>query len=171
MSPTEREVEQIMLHPWLYVGLPPREQGALRLSAWSNFSLGVWSSWSVFADRASFFVRRIEWARSLDRIRIATEAPSTFGSESPLAALLAEDLLVHARELLAAKSPPQPSGIVIDGVSRRLLVQEVNCSASSVTWQAGSPRAQHLDAWLEDASVALDNQLTASSARGVSGAA
>lgn len=171
MSNIESEVERIMSEPWLYSGLPTRSPASLRLSAWTNFSLGVWSTWSIFSSPTGFWVRRIEWARSLDAIRVIGEAPSTFGAEAPLPKLLAVDLLDRAAELVSNSPPPERAGITIDGVARRLLLQGPTGTTRTLAWQAGAHGCMRLDVWLEEASVALDNLLTQSSAREFNGAA
>ena len=171
MHAIESEVERIMSEPWSYRGLPPRAQNDLRLSFSSNYSLGVWSCWSVFSDGASFFIRRIEWARGRDRVRVAGEAPTTYGAESPLPSMLAAELLAQANAFATAGLPLEPSGITIDGVSRWLFVRDAANQTISVNWQAGAACAEAIDSWLEAASEASNEVLPSSSAREAQSAA
>lgn len=164
MHATESEVERIMIRPWEYGGLPPRTADSLLLVMWSNASLGTWSAWSVFSSSGLFFVRRIEWARSRDRIRVTGEAPTTFGAEVSIPSPLAESLLSRAHVLAAALLLPEVPGITIDGVHRRLVVHAEQGELSA-NWQAGTARAEHLDSWLEETANALNRMLPSSTAR------
>jgi hypothetical protein len=170
MHATESEVERIITRPWEYGGLPPRTANSLLLVFWSNVSLGIWSSWSVFSDGDLFFVRRIEWARGRDRIRVTGEAPTTFGAEVSIPGRLATSLLSRAHVLAAAPLLPEVPGITIDGVHRRLVVHAEQ-GELSVNWQAGTARAEHLDSWLEETANALNRMLPSSSAREAQSAA
>ncbi len=167
----ESVVAEIMSHPDKYGGLPPRAESDLVLSCWTNFSLGIWSTWSVFTCGSSFFARRIEWARTKDSIRVAGEAPTTFGSESPLPFHLAAGLIASARVLTLDDRITPYSGLTIDGVARRLFVRLEDGEAASKEWQKGFEGAESLDSWLEQASAQLNKVLPASSARLAPGAA
>ena len=166
MRTTESEVERIMARPWAYGGLPPRAEDHLLLVLCSNVSLGVWSTWSLFSDGGLFFVRRIEWARGRDSIRVTGEAPTTFGAEVSIPRPLANSLLSQAHVLAATPLLPEAPGITIDGVHRRLVVHAEQGELSA-TWQAGRARAEHLDAWFEETANALDRVLPRSTAREV----
>ena len=171
MHDTESDVERIMVSPWSYAGLPPRSEDGLLLYFWSNYSLGVWSSWSLFTDGALYFVRRIEWARGRDRVRIAGEAPTTFGAESSIPEALAGSLVSQARELTAMVQLPEPPGITLDGSQGKLVLSINGSEPKTVTWQAGRAHAERLDSWLEEASEALNARLPQSSARKAQNAA
>ena len=171
MHDTESDVERIMVSPWSYAGLPPRSGDSLLLYFWSNYSLGVWSSWSLFTDGALYFVRRIEWARGRDRVRLAGEAPTTFGAESSIPEAFASSLVRQARELTAIAQLPEPPGITIDGNQGKLVLRISGSEPKAITWQAGRAHAERLDSWLAEASEALNARLPRSSAREAQNAA
>jgi hypothetical protein len=171
MRTNEAEVAEIMARPWTYPGLPVRDAASLLLLFSSNFSLGVWSCWSIFRQDNRFYVRRIEWARGSDRVRVGLEAPTTFGTESPISAEEANRLATEAEELISREVPAQSKEIRLDGVSRHLLLPARRSGAARVFWFAGSAETMRLDAWVEESSVTLDNLLTQSTAhRGTSAA-
>jgi len=171
MNDTESDVERIMVSPWSYAGLPPRSEDGLLLYFWSNYSLGVWSSWSLFADGALYFVRRIEWARGRDRVRLAGEAPTTFGAESSIPEALASSLVSQARDLSSMVQLPEPPGINLDGGQGKLVLHINASELKTITWQVGRVHAKRLDSWLEDASEVLNSKLPKSSAREAQNAA
>jgi hypothetical protein len=162
---TEEEVTESMNHPWAYPGLPERNRANLVLLFWSNFSLGVWSCWSIFGDDKQFYVRRIEWARGLDRVRVKGDVPSTFGSEAPISTSEATRLLIETKQLLACGVPDQSKEIRLDGISRHLLLRALDSTEAGLSWFEGSVGTMPLDAWVEATSVALDNLLPQSAAR------
>jgi hypothetical protein len=171
MRNTESEVAAIMSRAGSYAGLPLRAREDLLLSVESNFSLGVWSSWCIFQAGPRLFVRRIEWARGSDALRVVGEAPTTFGAESPLPTELAQQLLAEAKLLAAEPRTPEASGIIIDGVYRSLSVRNIANELRTTRWHKGSVGGEPLDSWLERAALALDAHLPASSARSVKSAA
>ena len=165
MQTTEAEVAELMARPWAYPGLPSRDAASLLLLFSSNFSLGVWSCWSIFQQDKQFYIRRIEWARESDRVRVGLEAPTTFGAESPISAEEANKLATEAEELTPSKVPDQSKEIRLDGVSRHLLLPARKSGPALILWFAGSAETMRLDAWVEESSVTLDNLLTQSTAR------
>jgi hypothetical protein len=171
MPGTESAVAAIMTIPGAYGGLPPRSEADLLLSLSSNFSLGAWSSWSIFKTGSSVFVRRIEWARGRDRVLVGGEAPTTFGSEAPLPDELALELVRTARAIASQAARPTATGIAIDGVTRQLAVRVGTGEVLVIQWQQGSMGSEPLDSWLEQAVVAIEPLLPASSARRAESAA
>jgi hypothetical protein len=170
MKVTEAEVAHLMAHPWSYAGLAPRRRIDLRLLFWSNFSLGVWSCWSFFQADKHFYVRRIEWARGSDRMRVPGEAPTTFGAETPISLSHANGHITDAERLLADCRNQADTGIRLDGVTRHLHLPGRPANPT-FSWFAGSKNSVALDAWLEEASVSVDNLLSGSTARGGANAA
>ena len=165
MQGTESAVAEIMSKPGSYCGLPVRDESELLLSLWSNFSLGVWTSWSIFKTGSSAFVRRIEWARGRDRVLVRGEAPTTFGSETPMPDELAQELVRTARAIASQAAPPKNTGIILDGVSRKLVVRAGAAEFLAVQWQLGITGSEPLDCWLEHAAATIEPLLPASSAR------
>jgi hypothetical protein len=149
MVATESEVEEVIAKPWAYPGLVVRVPESLQLSFSRNHSLHVWSAWALFAEGRQFFVRRIEWARGMDRARIVGSAPSTFACEAPMNNSEAERLISSARSLLATRAPTHV-GITIDGVLCTVSVAQ-GSSLARVGWQSGANSSGPWDAWLVEA--------------------
>jgi hypothetical protein len=155
--------EEVISRPWAYPGLEARTPASLLLSFSRNESLGVWSSWFVFAGVEQFFVRRIEWARSMDRVLVVGVAPSTFGSEAPLSKSSAVALLKGAAALANLETPVHGRGFTLDGARSSVSVWR-DGYPSTASWQSRSVGSEACEAWLEAASAAVNSVLPQSSA-------
>jgi hypothetical protein len=153
---TVQEVQSIMEAPWIYPGLVKRSQTDLVLSFWINDSLGHWTSRSILAERNAYFVRRIQWARREDRVRVHGESPTTFGSEASVAEQLVKQLLSVVGDLVA--NQPEHTdcpGIVLDGASYRITLNR-NGLLQDFNWGNGVKLPAALGAWIEQACHELD---------------
>ncbi len=86
--------------------------------AWRYQSLDAHSSWSIFKTKkpVEFFVRRLEFDPS-DQPRVNTPIHDVYGSESPMAADVAESI-IHDFELLRIPMLKQfPDLIGLDGTT------------------------------------------------------
>jgi hypothetical protein len=159
----EGTVAEIMERPWLYPGLPERSANHLLLSFSHNHSLGVWSTWHIFFSEMTFFSRRIEWARGMDRVQVEGCSPSTFGTESSISKSKAEALIDSAHNLIQTTVVKPLSGFMIDGVYCSISLWKSG-SSNTTSWISGRGDALALDEWLTQASDKINILLPQSSA-------
>jgi hypothetical protein len=168
MSRFENEVDKIMASPWIYPGLPDRAPENLMISFSLNFSLGTWTTWSIFLQDMQWYVRRIQWRRQADRIELSGCSPTTFGSESRMKKGHAEGLIDSARAVLEREGDREAAGLMIDGVYGSVLLTGYE---APLRWVLAWPGSERLDTWLSQAAAAADRYLPYSSAMTADGAA
>jgi hypothetical protein len=163
MAAYEDSVAEVMKKPWLYPGLPQRCADDLLLGFSHNHSLRVWSTWRIFRSDTQFFLRRIEWARGMDRVQLAGSTPSTFATESPIAKSQAESMIDSAHSLIRSAGPKPLSGFMIDGVYCSISLRQAGTSTTT-SWISGQNDALVFDDWLVKAAELTSNLLPKSSA-------
>lgn len=164
----ESEVGKIMDSPWSYPGLVIRDKETLVLTFSVNDSIRLWSCWSVFMSDMKFFLRRIEWPKSVDRFPISAAGPTTFGTEGIVPKALAEGLIDSAMNVVRENSSISGTSLTIDGVYCSIAIWR-NGDNAKINWVQSRSGNSSVDSWLASSVSLVSKLLPDSSAKMVQG--